>query len=111
MLLRKLIDQIDQIKVNLIKLDNERNDESNESNDENKKLYLLLRYKELGRDLDDILCATNEINEICSIKTDSNFQSKLEDKQYEITKTADFMKTFTPVMMLYNMGLINRNWE
>lgn len=103
--LTNIIDQIDRIKKNFECLQNSSPEL------ENKKIYLLMCYRELSRDLDDMLKTTDELVSLNNDTSNNDFNKKIEDKESEIMGTADFMKTFTPIMMLYNMGFLNRNWN
>jgi hypothetical protein len=106
-ILTNIIEQIDLIKKNLVNLQNSPPEL------ENKKIYLLMCYRELSRDLSDMLKTTDELVLLNNDTSSSleEFNKKIENKETEIMGTADFMKTFTPIMVLYNMGFLNRNWN
>ena len=43
--------------------------------------------------------------------TEAELQNKIQEKQELITSESQFMKTFSPLMMLYQLGYLRRNWE
>ena len=54
---------------------------------------------DLAKELSDPECSADD------------FTNKIELKQQSIIKTSEFIKTFGPMMLLHNMGLVNRTWQ
>jgi hypothetical protein len=98
----KVIEKLELIKSKLILNTTIRTDEQN--------IYINYCCRDFLKDLNTL---DSEIDDMMlTIKDpETNYAIEIDNKQQNTTNTIEFMKTFSPLFLLHNMGFIHRNWE
>jgi hypothetical protein len=73
----------------------------------NQKIFLGLNLRDI---LQDIKEKKEQTEKLITDLESTNIDDKIQEKELEIQGYSEFVKTFAPLMLLYNFGLVNRNW-
>ena len=89
--------------------------ETSETSDlsEKRKVYVGLHSIDVLEQLRDVQGTLEDLQIELKLTdtTEETLDAKILEKQEAMTKDVEFKKTFGPLMMLYQMGYIRRNWE
>jgi hypothetical protein len=118
-IISKLIDKLDLIKDRLKVLNG--NVASSHEHEKHKihknhnlftdseKIYINYCGREFLKDLETL--DTEIVTMIDAIKdSDTDLSVEIQNKQQESINSVEFLKTFSPYIILHNLGLIQRNW-
>ena len=87
-------------------------DLSNVGSSENQKVYVGLHAIDILKQLKEIQEVFEELLfELSKEHSEEDLRNKIQEKQESLENNHQFMKTFSPIMLLYNLGFIRRTWD